>query len=211
MKALFAVVAGMCVVFTCSQAQEATVEEKAASIRATNSAELAANIGRQVAVDGLIDSATKGPDDGARFLNFSAGNAELSARIVPEVYPDLKPLEEYEGKLVKVTGELEASEDKMQINVTNFSQVQFHKPTVRVDFSNASIGFLALLYDVLTYRPVVCDPSTEDAPKVVIDNPGEISRTQAISLIEESLKAAGYTLTPMDDGGVRISYGNGGS
>lgn len=73
---------------------------------------------------GVVVSAAKGPKDGARFLNFSEDMNGLSALIVPAVYGDLKPLEEYEGKMVKVTGKLETYNDKTQIRVSRIAQIE---------------------------------------------------------------------------------------
>ena len=203
----FAVAAVVCSALSCSHAQDASAAEPILSIRVTNNAELAANIGKRIVVNGIVASAAKGANDGSRFLNFGDDKTGLSAVISPAVYPDLQPLEEYEGKQVHVTGELAASQDKMQINVECISQIKVAESTVDIELLNLPIDILAVLYDDLTFKPVICDPSVGDGPKVLIDTGGMISRVQAIALIEMSLKARGYTLTPLDDGGVKISYG----
>jgi len=118
------VAAVVCVAFNYSQAQEAAVEEAAIAISATDTAALTANVGKQVIAEGVVVSAAKGPNDGARFLNFNDDTSGLSALIVPAVYPDLKPLEEYEGKTVKVTGKLDPYKDKTQIRVTRIAQIE---------------------------------------------------------------------------------------
>jgi hypothetical protein len=118
------VAAVVCAAFTYSQAQEAAVEEEAVAISATDTAALSANVGKQVIAEGVVVSAAKGPNDGARFLNFSEDTTGLSALIVPAVYSDLKPLEEYEGKTVKVTGKLETYKDKTQIRVSRIAQIE---------------------------------------------------------------------------------------
>jgi len=110
--------------FTYSQAQEAAVEEAAVAISATDKVALTANVGKQVVAEGVVLSAAKGSNDGARFLNFSEDKDGLSALIVPAVYGDLKPLEEYEGKTVKVAGKLETYQDKTQIRVSRISQIE---------------------------------------------------------------------------------------
>jgi DNA/RNA endonuclease YhcR with UshA esterase domain len=114
----------VCAAFTYSQAQEAAVEEAAIAISATDQAALTANVGKQVVAEGVVVSAAKGPNDGARFLNFSDDTTGLSALIVPAVYSDLKPLEEYEGKTVKVTGKLDAYKEKTQIRVSRIAQIE---------------------------------------------------------------------------------------
>jgi DNA/RNA endonuclease YhcR with UshA esterase domain len=114
----------VCAAFTYSQAQEAAVEEAAIAISATDQAALTANVGKQVVAEGVVVSAAKGPNDGARFLNFSDDTTGLSALIVPAVYSDLKPLEEYEGKTVKVTGKLDPYKDKTQIRVSRIAQIE---------------------------------------------------------------------------------------
>jgi uncharacterized protein YdeI (BOF family) len=118
------VAAVVCAAFTYSQAQEAAVEEAAVAISATDKAALTANVGKQVIAEGVVVSAAKGPNDGARFLNFSEDATGLSALIVPAVYSDLKPLEEYEGKTVKVTGKLDPYKDKTQIRVSRITQIE---------------------------------------------------------------------------------------
>jgi len=118
------VAAVVCAAFTYSQAQEAAVEEAAIAISATDKAALTANIGKQVVAEGVVVSAAKGPNDGARFLNFSDDTSGLSALIVPAVYSDLKPLEEYEGKTVKVAGKLDSYKDKTQIRVSRITQIE---------------------------------------------------------------------------------------
>jgi DNA/RNA endonuclease YhcR with UshA esterase domain len=118
------VAAVVCAAFTYSQAQEAAVEEEAIAISATDTAALTANVGKQVIAEGVVVSAAKGPNDGARFLNFSDDTTGLSALIVPAVYPDLKPLEEYEGKTVRVTGKLDPYKDKTQIRVSRIAQIE---------------------------------------------------------------------------------------
>jgi DNA/RNA endonuclease YhcR with UshA esterase domain len=118
------VAAVVCAAFTYSQAQEAAVEEAAIAISATDNAALTANVGKQVVAEGVVVTAAKGPNDGARFLNFSDDTTGLSALIVPAVYSDLKPLEEYEGKTVKVTGKLDTYKDKTQIRVSRIAQIE---------------------------------------------------------------------------------------
>jgi DNA/RNA endonuclease YhcR with UshA esterase domain len=117
------VAAVVCAAFTYSQAQEAAVEEAAVAISATDKAALTANVGKQVIAEGVVCCVAQGPNDGARFLNFSDDMTGLSALIVPAVYPDLKPLEEYVGKTIKVTGKLEAYKDKTQIRVSRIAQI----------------------------------------------------------------------------------------
>jgi hypothetical protein len=114
----------VCAAFTYSQAQEAAVEEAAIAVSATDNAALTANVGKQVVAEGVVVSAAKGSNDGARFLNFSEDKNGLSALVVPAVYGDLKPLEEYEGKTVKVTGKLETYNDKTQIRVSRIAQIE---------------------------------------------------------------------------------------
>jgi DNA/RNA endonuclease YhcR with UshA esterase domain len=118
------VAAVVCAAFTYSQAQEAAVEEAAIAVSATDKAALTANVGKQVVAEGVVVSAAKGSNDGARFLNFSEDTNGLSALIVPAVYSDLKPLEEYEGKTVKVTGKLDTYKDKTQIRVSRIAQIE---------------------------------------------------------------------------------------
>jgi DNA/RNA endonuclease YhcR with UshA esterase domain len=118
------VAAVICAAFTYAQAQEAAVEEAAVAISATDKAALTANVGKQVVAEGVVVTAAKGPNDGARFLNFSDDTIGLSALIVPAVYSDLKPLEEYEGKTVKVTGKLDPYKDKTQIRVSRITQIE---------------------------------------------------------------------------------------
>jgi DNA/RNA endonuclease YhcR with UshA esterase domain len=118
------VAAVVCAAFTYSQAQEAAIEEALIAISATDKAALTANVGKQVVAEGIVVSAAKGSNDGARFLNFSDDITGLSALIVPAVYSDLKPLEEYEGKTVKVTGKLDPYKDKTQIRVTRIAQIE---------------------------------------------------------------------------------------
>jgi DNA/RNA endonuclease YhcR with UshA esterase domain len=114
----------VCAAFTYSQAQEAAVEEAAIAISATDQAALTANVGKQVVAEGVVVSAAKGSNDGARFLNFSDDTTGLSALIVPAVYSDLKPLDDYVGKTVKVTGKLDSYKDKTQIRVSRITQIE---------------------------------------------------------------------------------------
>lgn len=118
------VAAVVCAAFTYSQAREASEGEPAIVVSATNQAALTANVGNKVVVVGVVVTATKSSEDGARFLNFSDDTTGFSALIVPAVYPDLKPLEEYEGKMIKVTGKLETYKDKTQIRVSRISQIE---------------------------------------------------------------------------------------
>ncbi len=123
-KTLTVVAAVVFAAFTYSQAQEAAVEEAAVAISATDKAALSANVGKQVIAEGVVCCVAQGPNDGARFLNFSDDMTGLSALIVPAVYPDLKPLEEYVGKTIKVTGKLETYKDKTQIRVSRIAQIE---------------------------------------------------------------------------------------
>jgi hypothetical protein len=110
--------------FTHLQAQEAAVEEATIAISATDKAALTANVGKQVVAQGVVVTAAKGSNDGARFLNFSEDTTGFSALIVPAVYSDLKPLEDYVGKTVKVTGKLDTYKDKTQIRVSRIAQIE---------------------------------------------------------------------------------------
>jgi len=110
--------------FTHLQAQEAAVEEATIAVSATDQEALTANVGNQAVVEGVVVTAAKGPNDGARFLNFSEDKTGFSALIVPAVFPQLKPLEEYEGKTVKVTGKLDTYKDKTQIRVSRIAQIE---------------------------------------------------------------------------------------
>jgi DNA/RNA endonuclease YhcR with UshA esterase domain len=123
-KTLPIVAAVVFAAFTYSQAREAAEDAPAVAISATDQEALTANVGNQAVVEGVVVSAAKGPNDGARFLNFSEDKTGFSALIVPAVFPDLKPLEEYEGKTVKVTGKLDTYKDKTQIRVSRITQIE---------------------------------------------------------------------------------------
>lgn len=106
----------------------AATKEKEAPVpvlSATDTKALKAHLGRNVTVEGIVLTAAPGTKDGMRFLNFSESKTTgFVAAIVPAVYPKLRPLENYTGKLVRVTGPLETYKKKPQIKVTRISQIK---------------------------------------------------------------------------------------
>jgi uncharacterized protein YdeI (BOF family) len=114
----------LCIMLACTQAQEPDSDKKAVKVDASDQFALLTNSGKPVIVEGVVVSTLQNQSDGASFLNFSKDPAGFSALIDSAVCSSLKPMQEYEGKKVKVTGELESDEDKFQIRVTRISQIE---------------------------------------------------------------------------------------
>jgi len=94
-------------------------------INCADSKALAAKIGKEVSVEGLVQSTGKGDDDGVRFLNLSAKpQTGFVAAVFPSAYKKLGPVKKMEGKNIRVTGTLEKYKKQTQIKVTKASQVK---------------------------------------------------------------------------------------
>lgn len=86
---------------------------------------LASKIGKEVSVEGLVQSVGKGAKDRIRMLNFAEKpGTGFVAAIFPSAYKKLEPLKNYAGKNVRVTGVLEKYKKQTQIKVTKGSQIK---------------------------------------------------------------------------------------
>ena len=86
---------------------------------------LAGKIGKEVSVEGLVQSVGKGDKDGVRFLDLTAKPATgFVAAIFPVAYKKVGPVKGYEGKNVRVTGVLEKYKNQTQIKVFKASQIK---------------------------------------------------------------------------------------
>jgi DNA/RNA endonuclease YhcR with UshA esterase domain len=94
-------------------------------VSATDASMLADHVGKMVLVEGVVKRAGRGPSDGVRFLNFDgSGRTGFVAAIFPSAYSGIDPVEDYVGKTVRVSGELETYKEKLQIKVTDAAQIQ---------------------------------------------------------------------------------------
>jgi DNA/RNA endonuclease YhcR with UshA esterase domain len=103
----------------------ASEKSKLPVISATDKKSLAAKIGKEVSVEGVVQSVGKGKNDGIRFLQFSdkAGTGFVAA-IFPAAYKKVGPIKDYSGKNVRVTGVLEKYKKQTQIKVLKGSQIK---------------------------------------------------------------------------------------
>jgi len=86
---------------------------------------LASKVGKEVPVQGLVQSTGKGDKDGVRFLNLSAKpQTGFVAAIFPPAYKKVGPIKNFEGKNVRVTGTLEKYKKQTQIKVLKASQIK---------------------------------------------------------------------------------------
>jgi len=94
-------------------------------INSSDKKALAAKIGKEVSVEGLVQSTGKGDNDGVRFLNLSAKpQTGFVAAIFPPAYKKVGPIKNFEGKNVRVTGTLEKYKKQTQIKVLKASQIK---------------------------------------------------------------------------------------
>lgn len=94
-------------------------------INSSDKKALAAKIGKEVSVEGLVQSTGKGDNDGVRFLNLSAKpQTGFVAAIFPPAYKKVGPIQNFEGKNVRVTGTLEKYKKQTQIKVLKASQIK---------------------------------------------------------------------------------------
>lgn len=94
-------------------------------INSSDKKALAAKVGKEVSVEGLVQSTGKGDKDGVRFLNLSAKpQTGFVAAIFPPAYKKVGPIKNFEGKNVRVTGTLEKYKKQTQIKVLKASQIK---------------------------------------------------------------------------------------
>jgi DNA/RNA endonuclease YhcR with UshA esterase domain len=106
-------------------AEKSKSKAKPPIINCSDSKTLKAKIGKEVSVEGLVQSTGKGDDDGVRFLNLSAKpQTGFVAAVFPSAYKKLGPINKLEGKNIRVTGTLEKYKKQTQIKVTKASQVK---------------------------------------------------------------------------------------
>jgi DNA/RNA endonuclease YhcR with UshA esterase domain len=93
-------------------------------VSATDASKLADHVGKEVVVEGVVKRAGRGPSDGVRFLNFDeATRTGFVAAIFPSAYSGIDPVEDYVGRTVRVSGELETYKERVQIKVSNAAQI----------------------------------------------------------------------------------------
>ena len=94
-------------------------------INCSDTKSLASKVGKEVSVEGLVQSTGKGDKDGVRFLNLSAKpQTGFVAAIFPPAYKKVGPIQNFEGKNVRVTGTLEKYKKQTQIKVLKASQIK---------------------------------------------------------------------------------------
>ena len=121
---LLAAIAAVAIVIP-SQSALAADKSKPSVIHCSDSKKLAAKIGKEVSVEGLVQSVNKGTKDRIRMLNFAEKpGTGFVAAIFPSAYKKVGPLKNYDGKNVRVTGVLEKYKKQTQIKVTNASQIK---------------------------------------------------------------------------------------
>ncbi|MFM8364872.1 MAG: hypothetical protein ACKOAS_06935 [Verrucomicrobiota bacterium] len=95
------------------------------AINAADKKSLAAKIGKEVSVEGLVVRVAKGPNDGVRLLEFSEKDGTgFVAAIFPVAYKKVGSIQDYKGKNVRVTGTLEKYKKQTQIKVLKASQLK---------------------------------------------------------------------------------------
>ena len=98
---------------------------KPPAINCSDKKALYAQIGKEVSVEGLVQSTGKGDKDGVRFLNLSAKpETGFVAAIFPAAYAKVGPIKNYQDKNIRVTGTLEKYKKQTQIKVFKASQIK---------------------------------------------------------------------------------------
>lgn len=113
--------------FAASQASLAAEKSKSGPpvINGSDKKSLAANIGREVSVEGLVQSVGKGDNDGVRFLDLGPEpRAGFVVAIFPSAYKKVGPIKNYQGRNIRVTGTLEKYKKQTQIKVFKASQIR---------------------------------------------------------------------------------------
>jgi len=106
-------------------AEKSKTKAKPPVINCSDKKTLASKIGKEVSVEGLVQSTGKGDKDGVRFLNLSAKpQTGFVAAIFPPAYKKVGPIKNFEGKNVRVTGTLEKYKRQTQIKVFKASQIK---------------------------------------------------------------------------------------
>ena len=86
-------------------------------------------IGKDVAVMGIVVSAGRTSSDKIRFLDLTSNpSAGFVAAVFPVVYSQLGDMEKWIGKKVLITGRLEKYKSKTQIKIFNAAQIQILAP-----------------------------------------------------------------------------------
>ena len=100
-------------------------QSKPPVINGSDKKALAAHIGKEVSVEGLVLSVGKGDKDGVRFLDLGEKlRTGFVVAIFPSAYKKVGPVKNYQGKNVRVTGKLETYKKQTQIKVFKASQIQ---------------------------------------------------------------------------------------
>ena len=107
------------------QASFGADKSKPPVINSSDTKSLASKIGKEVSVEGLVQSTGKGDNDRVRFLNFSSKQGTgFVAAVFPPAYKKVGPIGNYENKNVRVTGTLEKYNKQTQIKVFKASQIK---------------------------------------------------------------------------------------
>jgi DNA/RNA endonuclease YhcR with UshA esterase domain len=107
------------------QASFGADKSKPPVINSSDKKSLASKIGKEVSVEGLVQSTGKGDNDRVRFLNLSSQQGTgFVAAVFPAAYKKLGPIGNYENKNVRVTGTLEKYNKQTQIKVFKASQIK---------------------------------------------------------------------------------------
>lgn len=95
------------------------------TINSSDKKAIAAKIGKEVSVEGLVQSPGRGDSDGVRFLNLSAKpQTGFVAAIFPPAYKKVGPIKNYDGKNVRITGTLEKYNKQPRIKVSKASEIK---------------------------------------------------------------------------------------
>ncbi len=100
-------------------------KSKPSVINSSDKKSRASKIGKELSVEGLVQSTGKGDNGRVRFLNFSSKQGTgFVAALFPAAYKKVGPIGNYENKNVRVTGTLEKYNKQEQIKVFKASQIK---------------------------------------------------------------------------------------